>query len=125
MRTNRIYPLTGLGAVAFALAGHFVHGAVPHANDSLAKVSAFYLHHAGTTYWGSVLIGIAAALFLGFLASLRTHLRRATDADVDTAIATAYAGGVVFVVGLTLIAGIGVALGHSARHMDPVAIQSL
>lgn len=120
----RLLPLTGVVAVALVLAGHLVHGSVPAARDNIEKVSGFYRAHDSRIYFGSVLLSVAAFFFVAFAASLRTRLRAAGERTDDAAM-FGFAGATIFAVGLTLIAGIGVALGHQPDRLDPSAVQAL
>jgi len=121
---QRLVPLTGVATVTLVIAGHLVHGSVPAARADVAAIVAFYRGHDTHIYVGSVLLALAAFFFVAFAAQVRTCLRQA-DGRADTAGAFAFAGATLFAVGLTLTAGIGVALGHQPARLDPSAIQAL
>jgi hypothetical protein len=123
-RAQRLLPLTGVVAVALVLAGHLVHGSVPAARDNIEKVTAFYRANDSRIYVGSVLLTVATFFFVVFAATLRTRLRAASE-RADGAATFGFAGATIFAVGLTLTAGIGVALGHHPARLEPSAIQAL
>lgn len=119
-----LLPLTGVAAVGLVIAAHLVHGSVPGATDPVDKVAAFYRTHDSSTFVGSALLVYAAFFYIAFAAVLRKTLRGAED-EGGGASAFGFAGAVVFAVGLTITAGIGIALGHAPAHLDPIAIQAL
>jgi len=115
-------PATGIVAVVLVLGGHLVHGSVPAGRATIATVNAFYQAHHTRIYIGSLLLGWAAFFLVIFAARLRGHLGadgRSVAADLG------FAGAAVSAVGLTLTAGIGVALGHQPGRLDPAAVQAL
>ncbi len=114
---------SAVAAVGLVLGGHLVHGSVPPARANIARVTAFYRANDGRIYVGSVLIGLAAFAFLGFAALLRDRLPAGDRPDPARVLASS--GAVVFAVGLTLLANVGVALGHQPARLDPAAIQAL
>jgi hypothetical protein len=123
-RSSRLLPLTGIVAVGLVAAGHLIHGDVPGARSDLTTVVRFYQGSATNVYVGSVLIALAAFFFIVFASSLRNRLR--TDANAQsTATGMAVAGATIFAVGLTLLGGIGVALGDQPAGLDPSSIQAL
>ena len=111
--------------MGLVVAGHLVHGSVPAARDNVDKVTAFYRTHDTHIYVGSVLLALAAFLFVAFAGVLRERLLGPAGHDGHGASTFAFGGAVLFAVGLTLTAGIGIALGHQPNKLDPAAIQAL
>ena len=121
---QRVLPLTGVAAAALVVAGHLAHGSVPAARDNIDKVTAFYRTHDTHIYVGSVLLALAAFVFMAFAEVLRERLRPNGN-DGHDASTFGFGGAVLFAIGLTLTAGIGVALSHQPDKLDPAATQAL
>src|SRR5262245_31181692 len=76
-RSDALAPLTGVVAVVLFLAGVFVHdviGDTPDGNDPATQFARYYQEEDGSIWWASLLIFIALAVFLWFVATLRAEL---------------------------------------------------
>lgn len=123
-RWSRLAPLSGLVfGVLVVVAGPFMLGSTPSATASGSSVIAFYTTHRTREHAGSILLALAFAFFLFFVASLRTHLRRASAAEGLSALVLA--AGTLFVAGQTVNSGIGFALSDAPDHLSPAAAQAL
>lgn len=119
---TRALGATGILAVAVFLAGHLAHGEIPGGDASAGDVTAYYRTHHASVSLAAALIGTGAFFFLAFTAAVWTRLRSADD---SAPAAWGVAGGVAFGTGLIVSAAILAALGGSATHIAPDAIQAL
>lgn len=118
-------PLTGLAFVVLVIAGFALSGEPPDPTDEPAQaIVDFYVDNEGSQMLGAILVGIAATLFVFFGGVLRRVLRAAEGAG-GTLSAVAFAGTIIFAMGLALDSTITFALAESAGEIDPSAVQAL
>ena len=122
MTAKRLLPLTGVLAVGLVLATHLVHGSIPAPDASAADVATFYRDHDSRQIAGAVLASYAAFFYLAFAVVLRGLVRRGKG---ETASAFGFAGAIVFVVGVAIVAGMLFVLGDTADGLEPSALQAL
>ena len=123
MNVTRWIPLSGAGAVILIAAGAVAAGSTPSEDAPVSKLVSFYTTHDTGQVASGVLLGLGALLFLIFSAAFVSALRR-TDVDVLW-LAMCFGGGMLFVVGMTISAGLAVFIGNTAGDLDPPALQAL
>jgi hypothetical protein len=87
------------------------------------QVAAFYRTHASGQVVAGILLVLSAFSFLTFAGVVRMAVQRADGESVGSTLGLA--GAVLFSVGLTIVAGLGAALGDGPGRMDPLTIQTL
>jgi hypothetical protein len=122
--TKRLVPLSGAVAVGFILASFIAAGTVPKQDAPTSEVVSFYTDHESGQLVSASVLSLGALLFLVFMAVLRGELRRG-EGTRDASRSLCFAGGILLVVGLTIFAGLTIALGDVANDIDPSALQAL
>lgn len=118
-------PLTGLAFVVLVLVGFTFSGEPPDPTDDSAQaIVDFYVENEGSQMLGAILAGIGATLFVFFGGVLRRTLR-AAEGEGGVLSAVAFAGTVMFALGLALDGTITIALTETASDIDPIAVQAL
>ena len=123
MNVTRWIPLSGAGAVILIAAGAAAAGSTPSEDAPVSELVAFYTTHDTGQVASGVLLSVGALLFLIFCAAFVSVIRRS---DVDALwLALCFGGGMLFVVGMTIAAGLAVFIGNVAGDLDPPALQAL
>lgn len=108
---ERLGAATGIGSFAFILAGIFSSPSTPDEDDPPQEWVTFFLDsgNRNRTYLALILLAFGILMFLWFLGSLRTTLRRA-EGDPGRLAGVAFGGGVVFAALMLMFAagGLGV-----------------
>lgn len=120
----RYAPLSGVLAFAFALLGFIVMGETPSIDDSTREVVDFVREHDNDYQLSALLAALAAASLVWFGGSLRTALRSA-EGDPGRLSNLAYAGVLIFAIGITLFAGIEFTIGDGADELPATSLQTL
>jgi hypothetical protein len=120
-----VVPVSGIAGILVIAASVITSGDTPGADAPVGDLVAFYAkHHAGQVASGA-LSSLGALLLLVFMVGLARRLRGdGADSGTDPAV-LGLCGGVVLVVGLAIFAGLSVALGDVAEHVDPATLQAL
>lgn len=116
---------TGIIAAILLLVAFGLPGAPPKADDSISKISSFFVDKRDELVGGDFLLGLGIAFFLWFLAALRSYLRAAEGGEGRLS-GAAFGGGLVGV-GL-LMAGVAVVNGLAFRTnaaADPTVVRLL
>lgn len=126
MRTNsaRVAPLTGAAAVVVIAAGFAAAGNVPAPDAPTGRLVSFYAAHDTGQLASGALLSLGALLFLAFAAIVFRTLRTAGGEPSATVI-LCLAGGVIVVVGVTILAGFALALGDVAGRLDRSSLQAV
>ena len=124
MSARRLIPLTGTVGVVVLVVAFAAGGSPPTGKASAQKVASFYAGHGTTQTVSGVLLSLGALLFLIFAATFAARVGRAPGAPAGAA-ALCLAGAVVLVVGLTIYAGLNIALGDVATDVSGAALQAL
>jgi hypothetical protein len=124
MSATRLLPLFGVLAVALVVAAFAIGGEPPDTDDPVAELSAFYTENDSDITAGSFLLMAAAAAFLAWSIQMRSALFSSEGAPATRA-TLGLVGAVMFAVGMTIFAGLGVALGDAPEKLDPAALQAL
>jgi hypothetical protein len=124
MKASRYLPLIGLVAVGFVVVAFAVVGETPDNKDSALKVAAFYRENDSAVSASGVLLMAAAASFLGWAIQVRGLLFSA-ERGAATRTTLGLVGSVFFGAGLTVFAGLNLALGDIPERLTPSSIQTL
>jgi hypothetical protein len=124
MKASKVLPLVGVLAVALVVTAFAVGGETPDVDDPIAEVVAFYTENDSDVFAGSLLLLVAAAAFLAWSVQLRSVLY-ASEGGSAPRTTLGLVGAVIFAVGMTIFAGIGVSLGDAPEKLDPAAVQAL
>jgi hypothetical protein len=124
VNATRWIPLSGTLAVILIAAGAVAAGSTPSEDAPVDELVAFYAAHDTGQVVSGVLLSLGALFFLVFCAAFVSALRR-TDVDLRVWLALCFGGGVLFVVGFTIAAGLAVFIGGVAGDLDPPALQAL
>ena len=95
---RRFDAATGIVATVLITVGFFLPGAPPTADDSVVKVTNFFVDNRDAILAGNALIALGTAFFLWWLGSLRSYLRSGEGGEGRLS-AAAFGGGIL---GLTL-----------------------
>ena len=118
--TRRLGPLSGAVSVVLILASFAAAGTAPKPDAPTSEVVSFYADHDTGQLVSACVLSLGALLFLVFIAILSRSLRHEGVPWI-----LCLSGGIVFVVGLTLFAGLTIALGDVASDIDASALQAL
>jgi hypothetical protein len=124
MNATRWIPLSGTVAVILIAAGAVAAGSTPREDAPVNELVAFYAAHDTGQVVSGVLLSLGALFFLIFCAALVSALPR-TDVELRMWLVLSFGGGVLFVAGLTIAAGLAVFIGNVAGGLDPAALQAL
>jgi hypothetical protein len=124
MTPRRLVPLTGIAAVALVVVAFSVGGDTPNADASVSKVVQYYKDNDTQQVTAGILLGLGAFFFLVFASSFRNALRRSERGGAGAS-TLSFAGAIVFAVGVTIFAGLGVTIGDSPEKLAPTALQAL
>ena len=119
----RLTPLSGVGAVILIAAGFAAAGSTPSDDAPVSEIVAFYTAHDAAQVASGVLLSLGALFFLVFCAALVSALWRSSAARLWLVVC--FVGGLLFVVGITIAAGLAVFIGNLAEGLDPAALQAL
>ena len=89
----------------------------------MSQIVAFYTAHDAAQVASGVLLSLGALFFLVFCAALASALWRSSAARLWLVVC--FGGGLLFVVGITIAAGLAVFIGNLADGLDPAALQAL
>ena len=118
MNGKMLVPFSGIGGVALILASFAAAGSTPGTNASTRKPRRFKSRQQSGQRLSAILLSLGALLFLIFVTAVTGVLRRA-EGQSGGASALYFAGSGLLVVGLTLFAGLTLALGRVADHAAP------
>jgi hypothetical protein len=111
-------------AVVVIAVGLAVAGNTPAPDASTAILVSFYAAHSDGQLASGAVLSVGALLFLAFTATVVDVFRRTAGGLAATAI-LCLAGGIVVVVGITILAGFALALGDAAQGLDRSALQAV
>jgi hypothetical protein len=118
-------PLTGLAFVVLAIVAFAIGGEPPDPTEEGAReIVDFYVDNEDAQMVSAALAGIAGTLFVFFGGYLRRVLRDAEGED-GVLSAVAFAGSIVFAVGIAIDGTITFALAETADDIRPSAVQAL
>ena len=124
MIRHRLVTLSGAVGIALVLASFIAAGTAPAAGAPTAEVVSFYDQHRTGQVVSAVLLSLGSVLFLVFTAAFVTFLQR-EDARPRAEATVCLGGGVLLTMGLTLFAGLSLALGDVGGSLDPSALRVL
>lgn len=118
-------PLTGVAFFVLVVVAFAVGGDPPDpTEDSVQEIVDFYVDNQGPQIAGAILATIAGTLFVFFGGYLRRVLRDA-EGDRGTLSAVAFAGVIIFALGVAIDGTITFALADTADEIEPSAVQAL
>jgi hypothetical protein len=121
---KRFVPLSGVLGVLLLFAAFAVAGSTPNGKASVATIVSFYAEHRTAETVSGVLLSLGALAFLIFSATFAARLRN-TETGGHGVSELCLAGAVVLVVGLTVYAGLSVAIADEVGHVQGSALQGL
>ena len=126
-RTDRgwLVPLTGVAFIVLVIVSFTIQGEPPSIDDdSVREIVDYYEDNKDSVMFGSAMAVVASTLFVFFGAYLRRALS-AVEGENGILPAIAFAGTVVFAVGVALDGTINFALADLADDISPQAVESL
>ncbi len=126
-RTDRgwLMPLTGVAFIVLVIVGFVISGEPPEiGDDSAREIVDYYKDNKDSVMFGSGMAVVASTLFVFFGAYLRRVLNAAEGGN-GMLPAVAFAGTVVFAVGVAIDGTISFALADSADDISPQAVEAL
>jgi hypothetical protein len=126
MNRNRewLAPLTGVVFVVLAIIGFAIGGEPPGADDPPEEIVQHYVDNDSSVMFGAALATIAATFAVFFFGYLRKVLRAAEGAGGMLSL-VAFAGAVIFALGIAIDSMISFTLAETAEDIDPTAVQGL
>ena len=125
MRKNHWWvPLTGVLFVIVAIIGAIVQGEPPGADEPVQEIVSHYSDNDARVKVGSLLIAIAAALFVFFAGFMRKRLDAASGGR-SMLPAVALVGAGIFAAGAAIDSMIAFALSERVGDIEPTAVQAL
>jgi hypothetical protein len=123
-RWERLAPLTGVIAVAIAIAVFAIGGSTPEPDESAGKVLNFYSKHHDKHMALAFILAIAVPFLIFFASSLRTDLRKA--GGTGQLANAAFGGGILAAAGFGILATVHIALAEAAEQAATYgAVQTL
>src|ERR671924_1970801 len=122
---NWIAPLAGIAFLVVVIVGFAVGGEPPNpSDDPIEEIVDFYTDNDTEQSISALLEGLAGALFVFFGGYVRRLLR---DAEGPGGIlsAVAFAGTIIFALGLAIDGTLTIVLAETVDDVDPTAIQAL
>jgi hypothetical protein len=117
-------PLLGIAFIVLAIIGFAVGGEPPDVDEGAQETLDFYLDEEDSVFFGSVLEGLGAVMFIFFGGVVRSRLRE-VEGPRGTLSAIAFAGTIVLAMGLAIDATINIAIADAAEDIDPVTAHTL
>lgn len=126
MNANRewLAPLTGVVFVVLAIIAFAIGGEPPGADDPPEEIVQHYVDNDSSVMFGAALATLAATFMVFFFGYLRKVLRTAEGVGGMLSL-VAFAGAVVFALGIAIDSTISFALAETAEDIDPTAVQGL
>jgi len=124
MSSRWLGPASGVGAVLLILGSFAAAGSQPGPDAPIDEVTAFYTEHDAGQLAAASLMSLGALLFLIFAATVAGQLR-AAEAERSSWPTVCFGGGVLVAAGLSIFAGLGLALGDVAGDLEPSAVQAV
>ena len=121
---NWLAPLTGTLFVVLAIISFMVGGEPPDIDKPAQEIVDHYVDDKDRIMFGVLLGGIATTLFVFFGGYVRRVLQ---DAQTERSMlpTVAFAGVIIFAVGLAIDGTISITLAETADDIDPTAVQAL
>lgn len=124
---NWLAALTGVAFFVVAIVAFAISGEPPDpTDDSVEEIVEFYVDNDSSQMFSAALAGIAATLFVFFAGYLRRVLRAAEgEGEGGMLSAVAFAGAIIFALGVAIDGTITFALAETADDIEPGAVQAL
>jgi hypothetical protein len=123
-RLERLAPLTGIGFAVIFYVAVALSGSEPDADAGVAKAVRYWTNHDGKEIGLSIAGLVAVVFFMWFAGTLRTRLLEA-EGGAGRLANTAYAGAIVFSVGLLTLVAISFTAADTAGDVPPTVTQTL
>jgi hypothetical protein len=120
---GRLAPLSGVVFFVVTAVAVFATPSSPNSDASAAKAVSFFTSHRTSQLASAFLIWYAALFVVLFAASLRSYLR--ARAGSNGLVALGFAGGAVYALALSILAGFLYAAADVASKISPSAEQAL
>lgn len=120
----RLAPLLGVASVVVIAAGFAAAGNTPAPDAPTGDLIAFYTTHTTGQLASGALLSLGALLFLAFASQLGAALRPA-GGPPNAPLVLCLAGAILVAVGLTIFAGLALALGDAAKQLDRSSLQTV
>jgi hypothetical protein len=117
-RATQLAALTGAAAVILLVVGSFIVPTMPKVDASAASTQSYFVDHRTGVRVSVYLLGLALALFVWFLGTIRAHLRQSEGNDGRLS-AVAFGGGLATVSAFSVGLMAEAALAFSARTAGP------
>jgi hypothetical protein len=118
-------PLAGIVFFVLAVVGFLVQGEPPDVTEEpVREVVEHYTDNKDSVMVGSAIVTIGATFFVLFFGYLRKVLR-AAEGEGGVLSLVAFAGAVIFAIGVAVDGTISFALAETADDIDPTAVQAL
>jgi hypothetical protein len=117
-------PLTGVVAVVIAIVGFAIGGEPPSADDPAEEIVQHYVDNEGSVMFGAALATLAGTFLVFFFGYVRKVLR-AAEGEGGVLSLVAFAGAVVFAIGLAIDSTLSFALAETAEDIEPASVQTL
>jgi hypothetical protein len=124
-RSNEwLAPLTGVVFFVLAIIGFLIGGEPPDASDEAQEIVDFYVDNDSSVMIGAAIVTVAATFLVFFFGYLRKVLRVA-EGEGGMLSLVAFAGAVIFALGVAIDSTISFALADTADDIDPTSVQAL
>ena len=119
-----LLPLIGVLFIIVSIVSFAIAGEPPDPDEGVNEVVDFYKDNDGAIQAGSLLEGLAGALFI-FWGGVFRKIFRPAEGEGAGASLVAFAGTIVFAIGLAIDGMINFAAAETVEDVDPTAIQAL
>jgi hypothetical protein len=124
MSGRQLLPLSGVVSVLLILAAFIVVGETPEIDESTDQVLSYYEDNDNTLQWGALLLALGGFFFLLFSATVASLVRGVRAPGAASANVT-LAGGIIFVVGVTIFAGLAFTAGDAVDDVKAGTIETI
>lgn len=119
-----VAPLTGAAFVVLAIIGLLITGEPEDASQPPDVIADWYMSHTGAVQAGTLVSGVALALFVFFAGYLRSILREA-EGERGMLSLVSFAGALVIAGGAALDGSLMLAIAERADDIPPESVQTL
>lgn len=124
MSSRQLLPLSGVASVLLIILSFLIVGEPPDIGAPPAEVASYYADNDSNLQIGAAILALGAFFFLLFSTAI-TSLLRGDAPRGSVAAKFSLGGAIVFVVGMTIFAGLAFTAGDAVDDIGPGTLQTL